>query len=130
MQDRIYSMKENVQLFDLSNVELTKSVSMMENLKEEMNIVIRDIEEEDEVRGLYSLSKSKASDVKLPKFGGKPHENFAKFKTEMLKGFKSNKVRKEDQVKKLRESLFDQPKTMVPYGMESIADAWRILDDI
>ena len=103
-------MKENVQLFDLSSVELTKSVSMMENLKEEMNIVIRDIEEEDEVRGHYSLSKSKASDVKLPRFGGKPHENFAKFKTEMFKGFKSNKVRKEDQVKKLRENLFDQPK--------------------
>ena len=61
----------------------------------------------------HSLSKSKASDVKLPRFGGKPDENFAKFKVEMLQGFKSNKVRKEDQVKKLRENLFDQPKTMV-----------------
>ena len=39
-------------------------------------------------------------------------------------------MRKEDQVKKLRENLFDQPKTMVPYGMESIADAWTILDDM
>ena len=95
-------MKKNAQLFDLTSVELTKSVSLMENLKEEMNIAIRDIKEQDEARGLYSLSKSKASDVKLPRFGGKPHENFAKFKTEMLKGFKSNKVRKEDQVKKLK----------------------------
>ena len=130
IQDRIYLMKENVQLFELPNLELTKSVSMMENLREEMDIAIRDIEEQDEVRGLYSLSKSRASDVKLPRFSGKPHENFAKFKTDMLKGFKSNKVRKEDQVKKLRENLFDQPKTLVPYGMESIADAWRILDDM
>ena len=102
-------MKENVQLFDLPDLELTKSVSMIENLKEEMKIAIRDIEEQDEVRGLYSLSKSKASDVKLPRFSGKPHENFAKFKTEMLKEFKSNKVRKEDQVKNLRENIFDQP---------------------
>ena len=130
IQDRIYSMKESVQLYNLSNVELAKSVSMMENLKEEMNIAIRNIKEEDEARGLYSLSKSKASDVKLPRFGGKPHENFAKFKAEMLKGFKSNKVRKDDQVKKLRENLFDQPKTMVPFSMESISDAWKILDDM
>ena len=76
------------------------------------------------------MSKSKASDVKLPRFGCKPHENFAKFKVEMLQGFKSNKVRKEDQVKKLRENLFNQPKTMVPFSMESIADAWKILDDM
>ena len=33
-------------------------------------------------------------------------------------------------MKKLRENLFDQPKTLVPYSMESIADAWRILDDM
>ena len=131
IQDRIYSIKEKVQLFDPSSVEMTKSVSMMENLKEEMNIAtIRDIEEEDESRGLYSLSKSKASDVKLPRFGGKPHENFGKFKADMLKGFKSNKVRKEDQVKKLRKNLFDQPKTMVPFSMESISDAWKILEDM
>ena len=30
----------------------------------------------------------------------------------------------------MRENLFDQPKTMVPYSMESIADAWKILDDM
>ena len=84
IQDRIYSMKENVQLYNLSNVELTKAVGMMEILSEEMNIAIRNIKEEDEARGLYSLSKSKASDVKLPRFSGKPHENFAKFKAEML----------------------------------------------
>ena len=39
-------------------------------------------------------------------------------------------MRKEDQVKKLRENLFDQPKTMVTFSMESIADAWKILDDM
>ena len=113
IKDSLYLMEENVERFSLPSVELTSSTSMMKNLKEEMEIAIRDIKEQDEVRGLYSLSKSKASDVKLPKFGGKPHENYAEFKTEMLKGFKSNKVRKEDQVKKLRENLFDQPKTMI-----------------
>ena len=56
--------------------------------------------------------------------------NPTKFKAEMLKGFKSNKVRKDDQVKKLRENLFDQPKTMVPISMKSNSDAWKILDDM
>ena len=110
IQDRIYSMKKNVQRYDLSSTELSQSTSLMEKLEEEMEIAIRDIKEEDDVRGLYSLSESTASDVKLPKFSGKPHENFAKFKAVMLRGFKSNKVRREDQINKLRENLFDQPK--------------------
>ena len=130
IEDRVYLIKNNVKLFNLFSVKLTESVDMMENLKEQMNIAIHVIKEQDNERGLYSLSKSKAADVKLPRFGGKPHENFAKFKTEMLRGFKSNKVRREDQVKKLRENLFDQPKTMVPPSMESIADAWKILNDM
>ena len=57
IQDRIYLMKENVQLFDLPDLELTKSVSMIENLKEEMKIAIRDIEEQDEVRGFQRQRK-------------------------------------------------------------------------
>ena len=81
IQDRIYSMKKNVQLYGLSSVELTKSTIMMEDLQNEMEVAIRVIKDEDEVRGIYSLSTSKASDVELPKFGGKPHENFAKFKS-------------------------------------------------
>ena len=88
IQDRIYLMEENVDLYSLSSVELAASTSMVENLDKEMEIAIRDIKEQDEVRGLYSLSKSKASDVKLPRFSGKPHENFAKFKAEMLRCFK------------------------------------------
>ena len=43
IQDRIYSMKENVQIFDLPNNELAKSISMMENLREEMHKAIRDV---------------------------------------------------------------------------------------
>ena len=57
IKERIYSMK--------NNLEVTKSVSMMQVFKEEMNIAICDIKEQNEVRGLYSLSKLKASDVKL-----------------------------------------------------------------
>merc|ERR1711888_346543 len=86
-----------------------------------------DVGKQDDRKGLYSLSKSKAADVKLPKFGGKVDQDFSKFKTEMIKGFKSNKVRGEDQVKKLRENLFDQPKSLIQEGLDSIEVAWKIL---
>ena len=49
------------------------------------------------------MSKSKASDVELPKFGGKHHENFVKLKIAMLEGLNSIKVRRVDQINKLRE---------------------------
>ena len=39
IQDRVYIIEENVQLFNLSSVELTTSVNMMENIKEEMEIL-------------------------------------------------------------------------------------------
>ena len=94
IEDRIFLMKKNVKLYNLTNDELTRFVSKVVNLEEEVTKAIKNIKEEDEVRGLYSLSKSKASDVKLPKFGGNPHENFVKFRAEMLKGFKANKVRR------------------------------------
>ena len=45
----------------------------------------------------------------------------------MMKGFKSNKIRKEDQIKKLRECLVGDPKDLIPVGMESVEDAWIIL---
>ena len=80
IEDRIDSIIKNVKVYNLSTVELTKSTSMMEDLKSEMEIAIQVIEEEDEARGIYSLSTSKASDVELPKFGGKPYENFTKLK--------------------------------------------------
>ena len=95
-----------------------------------MDEAIESIKDEDETQGLYSNSKSKAADVKLQKFNGKPEQDFSKFKIDMIKGFKSNKVRKEDQVKKLRENLFDQPKTLIPVGMDSIDDAWKILTNV
>ena len=56
IEDRVYLMEENFQLYNLSSLELKKSTSIMEDLKTEMKIMIRDIEEQDEDRGLYSLS--------------------------------------------------------------------------
>ena len=44
-----------------------------------------------------------------------------------MKGLKSNKTRKDDQIKKLRECLVGDPKNLIPVGMELVEDAWLIL---
>ena len=90
-------------------------------------MAIDNIKFEDNKRCLYSNSKSKATDVKLPTFDGNHFDDFMKFKKEMLNGFKSNKIKKDDQIKKLRECLSGTPKTLIPKGMESVEDAWLIL---
>ena len=55
IEDRIYTMKKSVLLYDLSSNELDKSTNMMKSLKEDMEMAISVIEKEDEVRGIYSL---------------------------------------------------------------------------
>ena len=64
-------------------------------------MAVENIKFEDDERCLFSSSKSKALDVKLPTFDGDQSDDFMKFKKEMLKGFKSNKIKKEDQIQKL-----------------------------
>ena len=130
LQDRISTIKRNVLTFSLSDVRLKALEAFVHVIEKKMEEAVKDIRKQDGKRGLYSLSKSKAADVKLPKFGGKIDQDFSKFKNEMMKGFKSNKVRREDQVKKLRENLFDQPKTLIQEGLESIEVAWKILEDM
>ena len=85
---------------------------------------------EDETRRIFTLSKSKSANLVLPTFSGKSEEDFSKFQREMLKGFKSNKVKREDQVKKLRENLKGHPLSLVPDTMESIDKAWESLSKV
>ena len=130
VQDRLTSIERNTLKFNLDKTKLSSTTAFIETLEEEMELKIRDIKEEDENRGLYSTSRSKAADVRLPKFGGRNEEDFFKFKKEMIQGFRSNKVKREDQVRKLRENLLDQPKTMISPDLKSIDDAWSILMDM
>ena len=48
----------------------------------------------------------------------------------MLKGFKANKVKKEDQVKKLRENLKGHPLSLVPDTMENVDRVWESLNKV
>jgi hypothetical protein len=127
IREKVFSIKRNVLKFNLSDMQLKVSTALVNTLESEMCMAIDNIKFEDNKRCLYSNSKSKATDVKLPTFDGNHFDDFMKFKKEMLNGFKSNKIKKDDQIKKLRECLSGTPKTLIPKGMESVEDAWLIL---
>ena len=130
LENRISTVKLNMLTYKFSDVRQKALEAFVSVIEKKMEDAIKDIKKQDGKRGLYSLSKSKSADVKLPKFSGKVDQDFSKFKNEMMKGFKSNKVRREDQVKKLRENLFDQPKTLIQEDLDSIEIAWKILDEM
>ena len=130
IQEKIFSIKRNILKFDLSDMKLKIATALVNTLESEMFMAIDNIKFEDDERCLYSNSKSKASDVKLPTFDGNQFDDFMKFKKETLNGFKSNKIKKDDQIKKLRECLSGTPKTLIPKGMESVEDAWLILKNM
>ena len=76
------------------------STALINTLESEMCMAIDNIKFENDERCLFLNSKSKAADVKLPTFDGNQSDDFMKFHKEMLKGFKSNKFKKDDQIKK------------------------------
>ena len=88
---------------------------------------IKQIKELDSARNLNSLSAKKTDFVRLPKFNGKPDEDFVVFKKKMEKGFVSNNIPTDDQVEKLRENLLEAAKIIVPENTETIERAWDLL---
>ena len=127
VKEKLFSIKRNVLKYDLADTQLKISTALINTLESELCLAVDTIRFEDEQRCLYSNSRSKGAEVKLPTFDGNRFDDFMKFQKEMKKGFKSNKIRKEDQVKKLRECLRGDPKELIPVGMESVEDAWLIL---
>ena len=123
-------MKRNVKKCDLDETQLTASMALIVTLESELNMAIDAIMFEDETRGIFTLSKSKSADLVLPTFSGKLEEDFSKFQREMLKGFKANKVKKEDQVKKLRENLKGHPLSLVPDTVDNVDRAWESLNKV
>ena len=127
IREKSFAIKRNTLKFNLDDMNLKRAEAVVGNLEAELELAIEDIISEDKNRCLFSLNKSKAADVKLPHFSGNKEEDFSKFKKEFEKGLKTNRVRKEDQIKKLREFLKGDAKTIIPDSMEDIDTAWDIL---
>ena len=76
---------------------------LVEDLEEGVEKVKENIVREDNKRELYSLDPVKVSKVSLPTFGGQDHEDFSKFKEDIEKGFKTNRISRDKQIIKLWE---------------------------
>ena len=130
IREKFYAIKRNTLKFNLDDMDLRRAEAVVGNLETEIELAIEDIISEDKDRCLFSLNKSKAADVKFPYFSSNKEEDFSKFRKEFEKGLETNRVRKEDQIKKLREFLRGDAKTIIPDSMENIDTAWDILKNM
>ena len=114
---------------DEDGVSLTHVEREVRELKEDLEAAILSIENEDNIRALYTLDLTPVTDpVKLPKYSGKEGEDFHSFKEEMSRGFVQNRTPKADQLLKLRESLSGAALSLVPKStVNTIDEAWMVL---
>ena len=106
------------------------ATSYINTLGAELEVAVANIKFEDDSRCLYSINKSKTSTVRLPMFSGRDDEDYSLFEKEIKKVFVTNRIRRDDQVKKLRENLKGHPKRIIPKTLENIDEAFRILQEI
>ena len=130
IREKGYAIKRNTLKFNLDDMDLRRAEAVVGNLETKIQLAIEDIISEDKDRCLFSINKSKAADVKFPYFSGNREEDFSKFRKDFEKALATNRVRKEDQIKKLREFLRGDAKTIIPDSMEDIDTAWDILKNM
>ena len=123
----LYSLKKNVRCYNLDENRLNVSVEAVVNLKSEFQLIIENIEFEDESRCLFSLNEPKTAQVKFPTFRGSADEDYLKFEKEVRSCFKRNRIRREVQVKKLRDLLEGPVKNIVPENLEDVDQGFQLL---
>ena len=87
------------------------------------------IKEDSAVRGLYTLEPTRSDIIKYPTFSGAASEDYLKFREIMELRFRENKVKKKEQVAKLRECLKGAALGRVPEGVKDIEEAFRRLNE-
>ena len=128
--ERSYRKYENMALqykFSEERKEALKAV--FDEMKERYQTARDVIKKQDVDRGLFTLDPVRTDIIKYPIFAGAPHEDYLKFKETMDLRFRENKVRKKEQVAKLRECLKGAALGRVPEGLKDIGEAFKRLDD-
>jgi hypothetical protein len=87
------------------------------------------LKKEDADRGLFTMEPTRSDIIKYPTFSGLPSEDFLKFVETMHQRFKENKVKKKEQVAKLRECLKGAALGRVPDGITDIEEAFKRLSE-
>ena len=127
IEELLFTMKRNVLAHSLNDDKLSAASTAVESIRAELTDVTDNVRFEDEARCLYSMSRSKTAEVKLPTFGGQTDEDYLKFETEVKEAMRTNKVIRKDQIKKLREVLKGQAKTIIPDSIQDVDQAFSIL---
>lgn len=127
IQEILFTMKKLTLTHDIDPTKLRSNAAAVNCLDSELTLVIDNVEFEDESRCLYSLSSNKSSEVKMPSFSGIADEDYLKFETEAKEAFRTNKVKRDDQPKKLREVLKGQAKSIIPESLKNIDEIFHIL---
>ena len=113
-----------------SELSIDTAEAYVNKIADELNTTSHNVEEQDDVRALYTLDTSKSDPVKLPTFEGREDEDFSLFKEEMERAFLSNKTCRADQLSKLRDCLKSHPKNLIPkMSTTTIEDAWGVLSN-
>ena len=110
-------------------LKLTECYTELQDVENELDEKIKNVEEQDKIRELYSLDEVHTDKLKLPTYSGKINEDYMKFKEDVIKAFVHNRVTRADKITKLRECLFGQAKNFVPESITTdIEEAWKVLD--
>ena len=128
--ERAHRKFENVALkHNFSTSQKESILATYQNLKERFEAARDSIQKEDSDRCLYTLEPAKTDIIKYPIFSGLPSEDYMKFRDTMDQRFRENKVKKREQVAKLRECLRGAALGRVPEGVKDISEAFDRLNE-
>ena len=100
------------------------------NVEKHLDTYLKDLEEEDADRALFTLDTTAGEKVKWPKFTGEIEKNLAKFREKFEQAAKLNKTSKTVQLTKLRECLSGYPLSLVPEKTTDISTAFATLSQL
>ena len=135
-QDQLNAIERSYRRYDNMSIkhnfpeEKTESIKATYlDRKERFEATKEAIIKEDADRGLFTLEPSRTDIIKYPVFSGLPSEDYIKFKETMEQRFRENKVKKKEQVAKLRECLKGAALGRVPDGIKDIEEAFSRLNE-
>ena len=128
--ERCFSKFENLSLKHNFSEDKKEAIRLsFQEKKDLFEVTKAAVLKEDADRGLFTLEPVKSDIIKYPILSGLPSEDFVKFKETMIQRFKENKVKRKEQVAKLRECLRGAALARVPDGIKYIEEAFKRLDE-
>ena len=126
----IKEFKEHTVIHKLSSDKHQNVEYFYLNVEKKFATYVKDLEQQDADRALYTLETAPGEKVKWPKFSGEIEENFSKFKEKFEHAARLNRTSRTVQLAKLRECLSGYPLTLVPETTLDITEAFSKLTQL